>query len=423
MALTEVLIADLIPLKERGKWFSIRSGTWALGTVIGPLIGGGFTESSASWRWIFWINLPFCALGLVLVPIFLKLDRVPVPLRESLAKVDYVGCVMFVASLAAFLIPLTWGGVMYDWDSWHTLVPLILGLAGLATFFLYERFVAAHPLIPVVIFTNMTMSVSYIGTFLHGVILWALIYYIPLYYEGVLGYSPVIAGVAVFPESFTVAPISVITGIVAAKIGGYRWALWSGWPISMLGLGLLCLLDANTSIVKWIFINLVCGVGFGLLYPSVMLAVQAAADPKYLTMSVTMSPFFRVLGQAVGVAIGGVVFQNRIKVEFSKYPSLGQSAEAFAQDASSLVQYIKTLPKGSEERELIESVYAKSLVIIWAVMCGVAALGLITGLLTKGYTLNQAFSSKQGLKQAAFDMESKQVYMESKERQNSEQSD
>ncbi|KAJ5662263.1 uncharacterized protein N7477_009879 [Penicillium maclennaniae] len=375
MALTEVLIADLIPLKERGKWFSIRSGTWALGTVVGPLIGGGFTESSASWRWIFWINLPFCGLGLILIPIFLRLDKVPLPLRESLAKVDYVGCVMFVASLAAFLIPLTWGGIMYDWDSWHTLVPLILGLVGLLTFFLYERFIAAHPLIPVVIFTNMTI--------------------------------PVIAGVAVFPESFTVAPISVITGIVAAKIGGYRWALWSGWPISILGLGLLCLLDANTSILKWVFINLVCGIGLGLLYPSVMLAVQAAADPKYLTMSVTMSPFFRVLGQAVGVAIGGVVFQNRIKAEFGNHPSLGQTAEAFAQDASSLVQYIKTLPKGSEERELIESLYAKSLMIIWAVMCGVAALGLITGLLTKGYTLNQAFTSKQGLKQAPLDVESK----------------
>jgi MFS family permease len=109
--LTEILIADLIPLRERGKWFSIRSGTWALGTVVGPLIGGGFTESSASWRWIFWINLPFCGLGLILIPIFLKLDTTKIfPLRESLKRVDYIGSFLFVTSLTSFLIPITWEG-------------------------------------------------------------------------------------------------------------------------------------------------------------------------------------------------------------------------------------------------------------------------------------------------------------------------
>jgi MFS family permease len=397
IALTEVLIADLIPLKERGKWFSIRSGTWALGTVTGPLIGGGFTQSSASWRWIFWINLPFCGLGLVLVPIFLRLKRESVPLRDSLAKVDYVGCALFVASLTSFLIPLTWGGIMYDWSSWHTLVPLILGVAGLAGFAIYESMVASQPLVPIVIFNNRTVSANYIGCFLHGVIMWSVVYYLPLYYEGALGYSPVIAGVSVFPESLTVAPISVAVGIISAKTGSYRWALWSGWPISALGLGILYLLDAHTSIAKWVFLNLVPGIGLGILYPSVMLAVQAAANTKYLSISVTMTAFFRVLGQAVGVAIGGVVFQNRIKSEFQDHVELGKTAQDFAQDASSLVQYIKSLPVGSDERRLIEDLYAKALSVVWAVMCGVAVLGLVFSLLTKAYTLNQTFSSKQGL--------------------------
>ncbi|KAJ5168211.1 uncharacterized protein N7482_003805 [Penicillium canariense] len=407
MVLTEVLIADLIPLRERGKWFSIRSGTWALGTVTGPLIGGAFTQSAASWRWIFWINLPFCGLGLVLIPIFLKLQKSPVPLRENLAKVDCVGCVLFVASLTSFLIPLTWGGIMYPWDSWHTLVPLLLGVAGLVGFGVYETLGAAKPLVPLLIFNNQTQSVSYAGTFLHGMILWAIVYYLPLYYEGVLGYGPVVAGLAVFPESLTVAPISVITGIVAAKVNSYRWAIRSGWPISALGLGLICLLDENSTIPKWIFVNLVAGIGLGILYPTVMLAVQAAADPAYLSISVTMTPFFRVLGQAVGVAIGGVVFQNRIKHEFSHHPQLGQTAGAYAQDASSLVKYIHTLPKDGAERQLIEKLYAKSLTIVWAVMCGIAGLGIVTALFTKGYTLNQAFSSKQGLEKATFsDIES-----------------
>lgn len=401
MVLTEVLIADLIPLKERGKWFSIRSGTWALGTVTGPLIGGAFTQSAASWRWIFWINLPFCGLGLVLVPIFLKLNRTPLPLRENLLKVDFVGIFLFVASLSSFLIPLTWGGIMYPWDSWHTLVPLLLGVAGIIGFVVYEKLGATQPLVPLVIFNNLTQSLCYASTFLHGMILWAIVYYLPLYYEGALGYSPVIAGLAVFPESLTVAPISVITGIVIAKVGSYRWAIWSGWPLTALGIGLICYLNDESTIPQWVLINLVAGVGLGILYPAVMLAVQAAAKPEYLTISVTMTPFFRVLGQSIGVAVGGVVFQNRIKHEFRNYPELGRSAAAYAQDASSLVQYIKTLPKGGAERELIEGLYAKSLTIVWAVMCGIAGLGIVTAIFTKGYTLNQAFSSKQGLKQSS----------------------
>lgn len=407
MVLTEILIADLIPLRERGKWFSIRSGTWALGTVIGPLVGGGFTQSSASWRWIFWINLPFCGLGLISIPIFLKLNTTQIPpLLESLKRVDYIGSFLFVASLTSFLIPITWGGTMYAWDSWHTLVPLILGVAGLAGFCMYERFIATQPLIPLVIF-NMTMSVSYAGCFLHGVILWAVVYYMPLYYEGSLGYKPVVTGVAMFPECFTVAPISVITGFICAKLGRYRWALWFGWPVTILGIGLLCLLDSESSIPKWLFINLVAGIGVGALYPTVMLAVQAAADPEYLSISVSMTPFFRVFGQAVGVAIGGVVFQNRIIHEFGDNLSLGQSALTYAQDASSLVKYIHTLPKGSAERSLIESLYAKALVIVWAVMCGVGGLALLLSLLTKDYSLNKALSSRQGLRDPpSDDMES-----------------
>jgi hypothetical protein len=159
----------------------------------------------------------------------------------------------------------------------------------------------------------------------------------------------------------------------------------------------MCYLDAKSSIPQWVFINLLVGIGLGILYPTVMLAVQAAADPEYLTISVTMTPFFRVLGQAVGVAVGGVVFQNRIKQEFGHYPELGRSAAAYAQDASSLVQYIKALPKDGAERALIEMLYSKSLIMVWAVMCGIAGLGIVTAIFTKDYTLNQAFTSKQRL--------------------------
>ncbi|KAJ6090142.1 hypothetical protein N7486_008957 [Penicillium sp. IBT 16267x] len=398
LALQEILIADLVPLRQRGKWFSIKFGASAIGTVTGPLIGGAFTQSSASWRWIFWFNLPFCGLGLILIPILLKLERNPVSIRQSLAKVDYFGSFLFVASLTSFLIPITWGGIMYSWSSWHTLVPLILGLAGLLGFGVYEAYVPAQPLIPPGVFSNATICLCYFGIFIHGLILWAIVYYLPLYYEGSLGYSPIIAGVAVFPEVLTVAPISIVISIMISKTGDYRWALWAGWPITALGLGILCLLDASSSIPQWIFLNLAAGIGCGILFPCVQLAVQAAANKEFLSIAVTMTAFFRVLGQSVGVAVGGVVFQNRILEKFGNHPELGAEVLKYAQDASSLVEYIKALPVGSASRVLIQSLYAQSLTTVWAVMCGVAGVGLLSSLFVKKYTLNQSFSSKQGLK-------------------------
>ncbi|KAJ5109081.1 hypothetical protein N7456_005756 [Penicillium angulare] len=404
LTLTEILIADLIPLRERGKWFSIKSGSQAFGTVTGPLIGGAFTQTS-SWRWIFWFNVPFTGIGLVLIPIFLKLDRAPVSILKELAKVDYVGSVISVASLTSFLIPMTWGGVMYSWTSWHTLVPLIVGLLGMVGFAVYEAYVPKKPLIPIVIFSNVTICISYFGTFLHGLVLWSIVYYLPLYYEGVLAYNPVISGLAVFPECLTIAPVAVITGFAVSKVGDYRWALWTGWPIVVLGVGILYMLGPDTSVPKWIFLNIPAGIGCGMLYPSVQLAVQASANPDFITMVVTMTPFFRTLGQAVGVAIGGVVFQNRIKKQFNEQPGLGATADKYASDASSLVEFIKTLPSGGTERTTIVSLYSKSLGTVWLVMCGIAGLGMLTSFLVKKYSLDQQLESKQGLRGSRADLE------------------
>lgn len=95
---------------------------------------------------------------------------------------------------------------MFPWSSWRTLLPLLLGLAGIVGFVLYEHFIAARPLVALRIFKSRTAAVNYIGTVLHGVILWCMLYYLPLYYEGVKGYSATMTGVAIFPETFTVAP-------------------------------------------------------------------------------------------------------------------------------------------------------------------------------------------------------------------------
>ncbi len=277
-------------------------------------------------------------------------------------------------------------------------MPLLVGATGLVTFVIYEELVAVEPLIPMSIFKNRSAAVNYAGTVLHGMILWCLLYYAPLYFEGVKGYTPIIAGISVFPETFTVAPVSVVTGIVVTITGRYRWSLWAGWVLSTSGTGILYLMDVETTVVSWIFLNLVVGIGMGLLFPAMAFAIQASTKNKDLAFAVAMFSFFRAFGQAIGVAIGGTVFQNKLKKELLGYPLLASKAEEYSRDSSSLVQIIKNLPEGLEKMQLKQS-YADSLKIVWVTMCGLSALALILSLWTKGYDMNRPLETEQGFRE------------------------
>lgn len=264
-------------------------------------------------------------------------------------------------------------------------------------FVLFEALVAPEPLIRLSVFKNRNAVVNYTGTVIHGMVVWCLLYYEPLYYETVKGYTPVIAGISVFPETFTVAPVAVVTGLIITKTGRYRWALWAGWVLATLGLGILYLLDLDTTIAAWIFINLVPGIGMGLLFPSMAFSIQAASSSQDLAFAVAIFSFFRAFGQAIGVAVGGTVFQNQMKKKLLAYPALASKADEYSRDASSLVQVIKKLPVDPVRTQLIQS-YADSLKIVWITMCGLSAFALILSLFTEGLDLNKPIETEQGFR-------------------------
>ena len=357
------------------------------------------TELNTYQRWIFWINLPFIGLALVLVPLTLVLAFRVSSLAEKLKRVDWIGSVLFIGSTTSFLIPITWGGVSYAWDSWRVLVPLIIGIVGLAVFTVFEEYVASEPLIRFDVFKNRTAAASYFETTLHGMILWCILYYMPLYFEAVKGKTPILAGIDLFPATFTVAPAAVVTGIVISKTGRYRWAVWSGWLLTTLGTGLLYLLDVNTTTVQWVFINLVSGLGMGIIFPAITFSIQAATINKDLAFAVALFSFFRAFGQAIGVAIGGVIFQNQLKKKLLTYPLLAPMANAYSSDASGLVQVIKQMQHGPARTQLIQS-YADSLKSVWIVMCALAGVALLSSFLIKGFELDRALETEQGFKVA-----------------------
>lgn len=341
-----------------------------------------------------------------MVPAFIRLQVLPTSLVQRLGQIDWFGSVLFIASATGLIIPISWGGVQYPWSAYQTLVPLILSAAGLVAFALYEEFCAKHPLIPMIVFKNRNAVATYSGATIHSAVITCLIYYLVFYYEAVKGFSPTIAGVASFPETFTIAPAAVIVGILITVTGSYRWSIWGGWTLMILGTGILMLLDVPTTTVAWIFLNLPVGIGAGMLYPSLSFVVQAATADEHIASAVAMYSFFRQLGQTLGVAIGGVVFQNQMRIKLLALPTLAAYADDYSRDASALVQILRAMPD-SPDRDLLVQTYCNALHPVWAVMCGLSGLGLFISFFVRPLSLDRLLTSKQQLIVKEKDQETK----------------
>ncbi|CAH0056890.1 unnamed protein product [Clonostachys solani] len=397
MTMVEILITDLVPLRHRGTYFGYQSAAAAVGTAVGPLLGGGFTDT-IGWEWIFWINVPLCVLGFVAVAVFLKLHKVHGEFTTKMARFDWPGVMLLTAPLTGFLVSISWGGILYSWSSWQSIVPMVLGLVGLLAFIVYEAYVPSEPLVRLQIFHNRTAMVSYLGTTVHGIVTWCLMYYLPLYYQLVLDMSATMSGVAVLPETLLVPAGSIVVGVLVSKWGTFRWAIWCAWCLTVLGFALLYLMGPDTKTWQWILINVVPGVGIGMLYSSLAYGTLTSASEKDAAYAASMYIFSRALGQSIGVAAGGAILQAQLAKQLAAYPELADRASSLAKEASSLVEYVKSLEHGSEERIMIVQAYAQSLSIVWATMAGLAGAALLASLLTQTLGVDRAQETEQGFR-------------------------
>ncbi|TVY80962.1 Efflux pump FUS6 [Lachnellula suecica] len=387
LAMILVIMTDLVTIRERGKWMGIILMQYAFGTMVGPIIGGAFVQSS-SWRWIFWVLLPMCGLGFMMAFIFKEPNVRNEAIVDKLKMVDWLGQVLIIASATAIIIPITWGGIQYPWDSWRVLVPLILGLFGVAVFGVYENFVPSEPVIAPRIISNRTAASIYAGSVIVGILMFSELYYLPLYFQVAKGYSPLLSGVALLPGSFAICPASVVTGILITKTGRWRWALWSGWVFTILGTGLLYLLDVDTPVVGWVFIDMVAVFGLGMTMSAGAIGVQATVIDSDLPAAAALYTFFRLFGQSIGVAIAGTIFQNQMEQHLLKYPELADKASELSKDAAGLVPLLKSMPE-SEARDHIVQSYVDSLKIIWLVILGFAIVATLASFVVKSQSLDR----------------------------------
>ena len=405
MALVQIIFSRLkIPIRERPKWFSLILAIWAVGSVAGPFIGSVLTQR-ASFHWAFWINLPFCGVILASAPFFINSSCPSITVFESLKRVDWIGCFTFLSSTTSFLIGLSWGGVQFPWTSPWTLCPIVIGSLGVLSTILWETKVASYPLLPMALFPNTSTLLGYICAFLHGLIvslqssntlvnhrapltrclskLLCTLYYVPFYFASVRFQSPIQASVCLLPISCSLLPASAVVSRIISRTGQYRWALWSGWTMNTLGAGLLLLLDGSTPTYAWTMIFLVFGVGNGSLLSAINFSVQTSSGSRNAGRAASMYTFVRSFGMAIGVTVGGNVFQNwmaRLLRHFSLSAHIAGDAEGY-------IQVLRNMDKTDPTRSAILQAYIHGFHAVFVVLLGASAIGLVVSGFIGSYSM------------------------------------
>lgn len=305
MALILAIIADVVPMRQRGKYQGMFGAVWAISSVAGPLLGGLFTDH-LSWHWIFYINLPLGLYALYAISAKLHL-----PVRRSPHKIDYLGAVLLALSALSLLLVSVWGGLEYAWKSAEI---ISLGMSTVvfgALFVLRERF-AAEPIIPMKLFKNDIFVSSVLLSILSGIAMFASILYIPQYQQVVRGNSPTESGLLMLPLVIGMLGASVIAGRLISKTGHYRKFPIIGTLLLTLGLWLFSHLTLTTSHVVLSMWMLVVGAGLGLFIQVATLAVQNATAKKDLGSATSTVTFFRSIGSSLGGAVFGTILVSRL---------------------------------------------------------------------------------------------------------------
>ncbi|HEX3555014.1 MAG TPA: MDR family MFS transporter [Thermoanaerobaculia bacterium] len=299
------ITGDIYTLEERGRIQGIFSGVWALSSLLGPLLGGLITDA-LSWRWIFYVNVPFGLLSAWLLQVWLREET---PRRQH--QLDVLGTVSLTAAVTLLLLALLEGPSAWGWGDVRTLGLLAGSLVGLAVFFWQERR-APEPMLPLDLFRNRLIAVSSAGNTLVGVLLFALTAYVPMFGQGVLGGTAVDAGKILAPILIGWPIASTLAGRMLLR-AGYRSMALGGGVLIVAGSGLLALTGPGTGRAQMMLAMMVIGLGLGFTSMPYLLGVQNAVPWQRRGVATSSVQFFRSIGGAVAVAALGALLSSRLQ--------------------------------------------------------------------------------------------------------------
>jgi EmrB/QacA subfamily drug resistance transporter len=311
MALTFVIIGDIVSPRERGKYQGYFGAVWGLSSVAGPLLGGFFSDHATilgvtGWRWIFYINIPFGILALVITSAVLHIPKVK---REH--KIDYFGALILVLAVSAVLLAVSVYGPEDGWTDSRTLTVFGLGIF-LTLSFLWQETRATEPILPLRLFKNQTFSLTSALGFIIGAGMFGAIVMLPLYLQVVKGNSATSAGLKLIPLMLGIVSMSIFSGKRITTTGKYKIFPIVGAAIMTLGLILMSTLNETTSFGILSIYAIMVGAGLGLSMQTIVIALQNSVDFQDMGIATSSNTFFRSLGGAFGTAIFGTIFSNRV---------------------------------------------------------------------------------------------------------------
>ncbi|KAI0165409.1 MFS general substrate transporter [Hypoxylon sp. FL1284] len=400
--LNEIILADITTLKERPLYLGLLAVPMAGGTILGPIVGGLLSQYT-TWRWIGWINLPVSGLGLLLVALFLRLKAIDQSFRQKLRRLDWSGLLLFTIGCALFTSPLAWAGAMFQWSSWKTLLPLLLGVAILFIFGWHESR-SKEPVFPYRRFKSRTAWTTLLASFLHGAVTFSIVFYLPLFFQAAYLNTPLQAAISILPLCATSVPFGIISAVVVEVVRKYQVLVLASWVFTAVGTGLFTLWTQYASLAAKASFQIIFGIGTGTLFSILNLPIQASVpsiDDMGTATGILVS--IRLFGGLVGLAICSTVFNN---VFASRISPLGPLPGALAvlNDGRNAIEFIPLLADVDVVPELLESVvevYRYSMFTIFWMLAGIATAGFFVSLLIEEKSLEREDLGRQQFETSA----------------------
>lgn len=403
----EVVVCDLVPLRERGKFMGLIFSIYGISTTLGPVIGGAFA-SKVTWRWIFYLNLPLS--GLTLAMVVASLGALPKGSKmslKSLKRVDFAGNAIVLASITAILIALTWGGGEHPWSAWQTIVPLVLGLVGLGLFLLFESRLS-EPTTPLRLFSNRTSLAGFWCAFLHQMLIFWITFVLPVYFQGVKGTSAFRSGVNTLPTAAVCMPFTIISGGVMSKIGRYRPLLMVGFALFILAFGLFTRLDAHSSTGYWVGVQIIGAAAMGIIIPVTLPTILTPLPESDVAVATATWAFMRGFGTIWGAAVPLAIFNSRVNTLVDDrlagadaIKKLLRNGGAYTLAAGgSLRSKLGKLGGQADLMRTVRGIYVDGLKLSWQVGLGFAVLGLAMTLVARELHMRTDLETEFGLEES-----------------------